>query len=96
MRGASRGQRFAAWVAGAAFVPSLALALGVWSGSSKFFEVFYTALWYVGPINHTPQLDYMGTVETPARAAITVGFLLATVALLAVAFAGRKRQLDTA
>src|SRR5690349_3122424 len=40
-----------AWAVGALFVPSLALALGVWSGTSRFFEGFYTALWYVGPLN---------------------------------------------
>jgi hypothetical protein len=28
-----------AWTAGVFFIPSLALALGVWSGSSKLFEV---------------------------------------------------------
>jgi hypothetical protein len=35
----------AAWLAGALFVPSLALALGVWSGTSKLFEGLYTTLW---------------------------------------------------
>ena len=33
-----------AWGTGALFIPTLALALGVWSGSSKLFEVVYM-LW---------------------------------------------------
>ena len=31
------------WIAGAVFLPSLALALGVWSGSGKAFEGLLTA-----------------------------------------------------
>lgn len=33
---------FSGWLAGALFVPTFALALGVWSGSSKLFEALYT------------------------------------------------------
>ncbi len=38
-----------AWTAGALFIPTMALTLGVWSGSSKLFEVLYLFLWYLGP-----------------------------------------------
>jgi hypothetical protein len=87
---------FAAWAVGAMFVPSLALALGAWSGSGKFFEALYTILWYIGPMNGMAQLDYAGAMDTPRRAAITMGFVIATAVLLVASFAGRKRQLDTA
>ena len=40
------------WFAATLFIPSLALALGAWSGSSKFFEALYTVWWYVGPLHH--------------------------------------------
>jgi hypothetical protein len=93
---AGDGMGLAAWAAGALFVPSLALALGVWSGNGKFFEALYTVIWYLGPMNHLPQLDYIGGVATPERAHITIGFLIAAAALFAVSFVGRKRQLDTA
>jgi hypothetical protein len=86
----------AAWAAGALFVPSLALALGVWTGSGKFFEALYTVIWYVGPMNHLPQLDYVGGTATPERGQITIGFLVVSAALLVFSFAGRKHQLDTA
>jgi len=36
-----------AWIAGALFIPSLALALGVVTGSSKAFEVIYVVWMYV-------------------------------------------------
>jgi len=86
----------AAWAIGALFVPAMALALGVWTGSGKFFEVAYTTLWYLGPINHVPQLDYTGATASPERAAITAGFVVATAALLALSFVGRKNQLASA
>src|SRR5579864_1689514 len=50
----------AAWLAGAVFIPSMALALGVWTGNSKTFEALYTVWWYVGPAHQIPGLDFMG------------------------------------
>jgi hypothetical protein len=79
-----------AWLAGAFFVPSLALALGVWSGTSKPFEAFYTALWYVGPMHHTPGLDFTGAAPTAASPTL---FVLITIMLLAVSYLGRRIKL---
>lgn len=82
-----------AWLVGALFIPTLALASGVWSGSSKFFEALYTALWYVGPLQHTPGLDFMGTTRAALDAGTPLVFLFSTGVLAALAFAGRQRQL---
>jgi hypothetical protein len=82
-----------AWLAGAVFVPSLALALGVWSGSGKFFEALYTALWYVGPMNHTPGLDYTGSAGGPTALHAAIIYLAISAALLALALLRRKVQL---
>ena len=49
-----------AWLAGALFVPSLALALGVLSGSGKPFEVIYV-LWMYGVLQRVPAFDFVGT-----------------------------------
>jgi hypothetical protein len=84
---------FSAWLAGALFVPTFALALGVWSGSSKLFEALYTLWWYVGPMNHTPGLDFMGMAPTPFGTPL---YLLATLALLMVAYFGRRGKLGYA
>jgi hypothetical protein len=80
----------AGWLAGALFIPSLALALGIWSGTSKPFEAIYTVWWYIGPAHHTPGMDFMGTSaasNTPVR------FFLAALALLAVSYCGRRIRL---
>jgi len=76
-------------LSGAAFIPSLALASGVWSGGNKLFEVLYILIWYLGPLNRMPALDYIGvTAESQPLPVI-----LASVALLALAVVGRIRQL---
>jgi hypothetical protein len=74
-----------AWTVGALFIPTLALALGIWSGGGKLFEVVYLLLWYLGPMQHVPGTDYL---RTPGI------FLVATVLLGMAAVAGRKRQLQ--
>jgi hypothetical protein len=77
-----------AFLSAALFIPSLALALGVWSNSSKPFEILYITLWYLGPLNKTPGLDFIG-----AQSDGYPGFyLLLSIALIAFAFFGRARQ----
>jgi hypothetical protein len=49
-----------AWLIGAAFVSSLALALGTISKSPRLFEILYMLFWYLGSINHIPILNYAG------------------------------------
>jgi hypothetical protein len=79
-----------AWISGAIFIPSLALASGVWTSSHKVFEVVYVSIWYLGPMNKVHALDYLG-----AHGGGNVGFYLPfSIALLFFAFAGRARQLQ--
>ena len=74
---------------GAIFIPSLALACGVWSHGSKLFEILYILLWYLGPINRLSLLDYIGvTGESQPHI-----FILAALTLVAVAVFGRVRHL---
>jgi hypothetical protein len=80
----------AGWTVGAFFIPTFALALGAWSGTSKTFEAVYTIWWYVGPMNQVPGIDFTGMARTSTSMGI---YLLLTAGLLACAFAGRRRQL---
>jgi hypothetical protein len=75
-------------LAGAAFVPALALALGTWTGSSRMFEVLYLVLWYGGPLNGIPFLDYTGG----AGVRVAAGFAVAAVGLMAIAGVGLARK----
>jgi ABC-2 family transporter protein len=82
-----------AWFVAALFIPSLALALGTWSGGGKFFEALYVVLWYVGPMNHVPGLDYTGSASGPSALRYALVYIVLTAALLAAAFARRAHQL---
>jgi len=82
-----------AWSAGALFLPALALAVGTFSGTGKPFEGLLTAIWYVGPMNHTPGLDFTGTASGPHTVSYALAYLAITTALLVSAYAIRASQL---
>jgi hypothetical protein len=84
---------FAAWAAGALFLPALAISLGVTSGSGKAFEALLTAMCYIGPLNHTPGLDYTGSANGAATLRYAGIYLAMSAALLLIAFLARARQL---
>jgi ABC-type polysaccharide/polyol phosphate export permease len=83
-------QGLLSWIVCTLFVPSLALALGLWSGTSRFFEAVYTAWWYIGPAHHTPGLDFLGTTAQSARPET---YLLMTAALVVAAYLGRRAKI---
>jgi hypothetical protein len=78
-----------ALLSAAFFIPSLALACGVWSGTSKLFEILYMVIWYLGPLNKVPGLDFIGSHSN----GYPQFFIPFSVALIAFAIFGRARQL---
>jgi len=81
-----------AWFVGALFAPALALALGVWTGSSRAFEAVYLLLWYVGLASRVPALDYAGLTAEGLAMRMPVVYMGLTAGLLALALIGRRRQ----
>jgi hypothetical protein len=75
------------WTAGALFIPALALALGVLTESRKPFEAIYTVWWYIGPLNHARNFDFIGV--TPASST-PILYLTLSAALLLIALAWRR------
>jgi hypothetical protein len=74
----------AGWVGAVIFVPSLALALGVFSSGSQVFQVVYLIWWFVGPLQKAPGMDF--TAGAPQV------YLLAAAALLLLSAYWRGRQ----
>ena len=74
----------AGWAGGVVFVPSLALALGVFSSGSRVFEVIYLIWWYAGPLQKTAGMDF--TAGSPQV------YLLAAAGLLLLTSFWRGRQ----
>lgn len=83
------------WLVGVLFIPTLALALGVWSGTGKPFEILYTLLWYVGPMHAFPPLDFMGSAPATATTHYPLLYLAFTALFAVVALPGRRRQLHS-
>jgi hypothetical protein len=82
---AADGPRVAAWMAGALFIPSLALMLGTASRTHRMFQALYVILWYAA-VNQVAAADYMGTVLVTGRPAgpsplLTAGLSLAMLAI---------------
>lgn len=86
---AGDGEGLLAWFSAALFIPSLALALGIWSNSSRLFEVLYISLWYLA-INKVEAVDFYG-----ANSDGNIGFFLPlSLALIVASFIGRARQIQ--
>lgn len=81
------------WGVAVLFIPTLALAGGVWSGTSKLFEALYVVVWYIGPINGLAIFDYMALSPEALAQGMPFVYLGLTIALLAAALVGRRRQI---
>lgn len=79
-------------VAGAAFVPALALLLGTLTGGRKTFEIVYVVLWYLGPLNAGAPLDFTGG----SGAGAALPFSAAALVALALTALARMRRLALA
>jgi hypothetical protein len=93
MAAAADGPGVAAWIAGALFIPSLALMLGAASRTHRMFQAIYVLLWYAA-VNQVAAADYMGTVLVNGRPAGPSPLLTAGVslAMLAIAITTRAAQ----
>ena len=84
---------FAGVLVGALFIPSLALALGCWSGSGKLFQAVYLFFWYLATVQCVFFLDFMGHLPMPGTVSLSWVYLTLTLVLLAAALLGRQQQL---
>jgi hypothetical protein len=85
---AGDGAGLLAWLSGAVFIPSYALALGVWSGGKNLFEMLYISLWYLA-LNKVVVVDFLG-----ANSDGNFGlFIPLSLALLIITVIGRARRL---
>ncbi len=74
----------AGWMGAVIFIPTLALALGIFSSGSRAFEVAYLFLWYMGPYQKVPVFDFIsGNPQV---------FLLVSAGLLILSSYWRSRQ----
>ncbi|EPD52063.1 hypothetical protein HMPREF1210_01416 [Paenisporosarcina sp. HGH0030] len=77
---------------GGLFIPTLAIALGVWSGNGKLFQVVFMLMWYLGPLNKWGIMDFIGTTQQSLDRGYYRYYLLVTLILLLLSVIGRVRQ----
>jgi ABC-type transport system involved in multi-copper enzyme maturation permease subunit len=80
-----------AQLAGAAFVPALALAAGTLTRGSRTFEALYLLWWYLAANGAVP-LDFMGRSAEAVAAGMPRAYAFLAVALLVMAILGRRRR----
>ena len=90
---AGEAEHLSALLVGAFFVPTLALCLGVVSGTKKLFEVGYLLIWYLGPINHFSALDFLSATQASVTEGAPQRYFVISVLLLLASFVVRRRQL---
>jgi hypothetical protein len=81
-----------AMAVGGLFIPTLAVALGIWSGNGKLFQMVFMLMWYLGPLNKWGVMDFMGASQESLDRGLFLYYLLATIILLMLAVIGRVRQ----
>ena len=84
------------WVAGALFVPSLALFLGIATGSERPTQVLLLIGWYLGPLNGLAALDITGATEAALAQGVPWLYIAASPVLLGLALLVRRYQLHAA
>lgn len=86
-------QTFVGIVVGALFISSLAISLGIWSRSSKLFEILYLAFfWYAGLMNGIQVFDFVGLNNPNYNSALA--YLIVSLLLMSFAALGKTRQLQ--
>ncbi|MOA51561.1 hypothetical protein D3C78_1747240 [compost metagenome] len=82
-------------IASSILIPSLALAFGVLTGTSRTFEVLYMILWYMGPLNKMTVLDFLGGSDDGLNAwGMSTLYVSVSIGLLILAYALRSRLLQ--
>jgi hypothetical protein len=79
---------------GALFISSFALACGALTRTSRTFEILFTVLWYMGPVQRTVGVDFVGVNSIASQQAnAPLGLLIASLVLIAVALQGKRWQM---
>lgn len=80
------------WVSAVILIPSFSLACGMLTKTNRTFEVLYMVVWYLGPLNQMPYLDFMGTRPEEGRVlADSFIYLAISIGFLMFAFVSRRR-----
>ncbi|MBN2007080.1 MAG: ABC-2 transporter permease [Anaerolineae bacterium] len=81
------------FIAGALFIPSLALLLGIVTGTERPAQILLLIWWYLGPLNGLAALDITGATAAALAHGIPWFYIIASPLLSGLALLARRRQL---
>jgi CDP-diglyceride synthetase len=84
------------FAAGALFIPSLSLLLGLTAGTERPAQVLLLIWWYLGPLNGLTALDLTGVTDAALAQGIPWFYLAAGPLLFGLALLVRRQQLQAA
>ena len=84
------------FAAGALFIPSLSLLLGLAAGTERPTQVLLLVWWYLGPLNGLAALDLTGVTDAAVAQGVPWIYLASSPLLFGLALLVRRRQLQTA
>lgn len=80
------------FISAVTLIPSLALASGVLTKTTRTFEIVYMIIWYLGPFNKMPYLDFLGTKLSEGSLLVTnLAYTLISIGLLMATYVSRRR-----
>jgi ABC-type transport system involved in multi-copper enzyme maturation permease subunit len=82
-----------ACLVGAMFIPTLAFTLGIWTRTSKTFEVVFLTIMFVGLLNNVKAFDFIGVLDDSIASGVPIVYLVITIILALIGLYGRKRQI---
>ena len=81
------------FVAGVLFIPSLALLLGIVTGTERPAQILLLIWWYLGPLNGLAALDLTGATAAALAQGVPWHYVAASPLLLGLALLVRRHQL---
>lgn len=81
------------FLAGALFIPSLALLLGVVGGTERPLQILLLIFWYLGPLNELAAFDITGATDAGLALGAPWYYLAASLPLVGAALLARRRQI---
>jgi hypothetical protein len=81
------------FLAGALFIPALALCLGAVGGSERPLQILLLIFWYLGPLNGLAAFDITGATAEAVALSIPWYYLAASLPLAGLALLARRQQM---
>jgi protein-S-isoprenylcysteine O-methyltransferase Ste14 len=80
-------------LAGALFIPALALCLGAVGGTERPLQILLLIIWYLGPLNGLIPFDLTGATPEALALGIPWYYLAASLLLAGLALLARRWQM---